>query len=587
MERIMSKRSNTERRQFMAAMGGLIAGTALPPGLAQAAPLPPRIPLSRPPSELAGTYDVVVIGSGYGGAVMAARLAPGRRLCVLERGKEWAPTDFSTGLADTLAQFRSSSRPLGLFDYRVGGTLDVLSGNGVGGTSLINSSVVLAPDRDVFGRWPQSIQSYYADGTMDIYEARVRTMLGADTVAEGDALRKNWFHMSTTKARQRQGVAVLPRALPIAVNLRRYNGQQNAQGVWQNLCSHCGDCVAGCRSGAKNSLDVNYLPLARNAGAQIFSRIEVDWIERLADGRWRVHYLYRPESGAPIPGQLITASVILAAGSLGSTQILLRSRGHGLPLSPALGTRFSTNGDLLGLAYNTRVQTNIMGFGGAASPFGQQRVGPTITTSADYRGGGRPVDQRFLIQDAAIPSALVDAMRVALPLAAGGSFDFAATQRIARDALSRRSDGALNHSMVYLGIGHDSAAGRVELDGNGNARVVWPNLAQEPFVARMRAEMAAHAQSFGGKFADSPRTGPTFGGVMTTVHPLGGCPMADRVEDGVVNADGQVYNPNGGAQAVYPGLRVVDGSIAPASLGANPLLTIAALAERAADRYRI
>ncbi|HEY0063017.1 MAG TPA: GMC family oxidoreductase [Telluria sp.] len=583
----MSKRSSTERRQFMAAMGGLMAGAALPSGIAQAATLPARTPLSRPASELASDYDVVVIGSGYGGAVMAARLAPGRRLAVLERGKEWAPTDFASGLVDTLAQFRSASKPLGLFDYRIGGTVDVLSGSGVGGTSLINANVVIAPDRDIFGRWPQSIQTAYASGAMDPYEARVRAMLAADTVQENDALRKNWFHMSSTKARQRAGVSVTARALPIAVNLRRYNGQQNAQGVWQNLCTHCGDCVAGCRTGAKNSLDVNYLPLACSAGARIFSRIEVDWVERMADGRWRVHYTSRPAVGAAVAGTVIAASVILAAGALGSTQILLRSRGHGLALSPALGTRFSTNGDLLGLAYNTRVQTNIMGFGGGAAPFGQKRTGPTITTAADYRGGSRAPEQRFMIEDAAIPSALVDAMRVALPLAAGGGFDFPGTQRIGRDALSRRSDGALDHSMVYLGIGHDSASGKVELDSNGNARVVWPNLLQEPFVARMRAEMAAHAQSSGGKYADSPRTSTLFGGVMTTVHPLGGCPMADRVEDGVVNADGQVYNPNGASQAVYPGLLVVDGSVAPSSLGANPLLTIAALAERAADHYRI
>ncbi|UUZ50366.1 hypothetical protein LP420_10985 [Massilia sp. B-10] len=112
--------------------------------------------------------------------------------------------------------------------------------------------------------------------------------------------------------------------------------------------------------------------------------------------------------------------MILAAYSLGSTQILLRSRGHGLPLSPALGTRFSTNGDLLGLSYNTRIQSNIMGFGGGAAPFGQKLTGPTITTAADYRGGGRAPEQRFMIEDAAIPSVLVDAMRVAMPLAAAG-----------------------------------------------------------------------------------------------------------------------------------------------------------------------
>lgn len=580
----MSKRSSTQRRQFMAAVGGLIAGAALPAGTAQAAPLPARSPLCRPPAELSGPYDVVVIGSGYGGAVMAARLAPGRNLCVLERGKEWTPADFSTGLADTLAQFRSTAKPLGLFDYRIGATVDVLSGNGIGGTSLINSSVVLAPDRDVFARWPQAIQGAYASGAMDIYEQRVRNMLGVDAVAETDALRKNWFHLSSAKARQRQGVAVTPRAAPIAVNLRRYVNQPNAQGVWQAPCTHCGDCVAGCRAGAKNSLDVNYLPLARSAGAKIFSRIEVDRVERMADGRWRVHYLYRPDGAGPVTGQLIATSVIIAAGSLGSTQILLRSRGHGLALSPALGTRFSTNGDLLGLGYNTSVQTNIMGFGGASAPFGQKRTGPTITAMADYRNPAAPVDKRYLIQDAAIPSALVDALRVAMPLAAGATFDFAALQRIARDATSRRSDGALNHSMVYLGIGHDSASGKVELDASGNARVVWPGLAQEPFVARLRAEMTLHAQANGGKFANSPRTSPIFGGAMTTVHPLGGCPMADRVEDGVVNADGQVFNPSGG---VYAGLRVVDGAIAPASIGANPLLTITALAERAAERYSL
>ncbi len=580
----MSKRSSTERRQFMAAMGGLVAGAALPAGTARAAALPARAPLGRPVSELAGPYDVVVIGSGYGGAVMAARLAPGRRLCVLERGKEWTPTDFASGLVDTLAQFRSSATPLGLFDYRIGSSVDVLSGNGVGGTSLINASVVLAPERDIFARWPQAIQGAYASGAMDVYEQRVRDMLGVDAVLENDALRKNWFHLSSAKARQRQGALVTPRAAPIAVNLRRYANAPNAQGVWQAACTGCGDCVAGCKVGAKNSLDVNYLPLARSAGAQIFARIEVDWLERLADGRWNVHYLYRPDSGPAVAGQLVAASVIIAAGSLGSTQILLRSRGHGLPLSAALGTRFSTNGDLLGLAYNTSVQTNIMGFGTGTPPFGEQRAGPTITAVADYRSAAVAVDKRYLIEDAAIPGALVDALRIAMPLAAGATFDFAALQRIARDATSRRSDGALNHSMVYLGIGHDSASGKIELDSGGNARVAWPGLMQEPFVARVRAEMTAHAQAFGGKFADSPRTSPIFGGAMTTVHPLGGCPMADRIEDGVVNADGQVFNPGGG---VYTGLRVMDGAIAPASIGANPLLTIAALAERAAERYRL
>jgi len=163
--------------------------------------------------------------------------------------------------------------------------------------------------------------------------------------------------------------------------------------------------------------------------------------------------------------------------------------------------------------------------------------------------------------------------------------EFAPTQRIARDALGLRTDGALNHSMVYLGIGHDSASGRLQLDSTGQAKVVWPALMQEPFVARLRAEMTKHAQAFSGKYVDSPRSSPLFGGAMTTVHPLGGCPMGERGEDAVVSPDGQVYNPAAGSLAVHDGLWVCDGSIAPTSIGANPLLTISALAERTAELF--
>jgi cholesterol oxidase len=255
-----------------------------------------------------------------------------------------------------------------------------------------------------------------------------------------------------------------------------------------------------------------------------------------------------------------------------------------LQLSPALGTRFSANGDLLGLGYNTRVQSNIVGTGDGPPLSGMARTGPTITAAADYRSNS-VIANRYLIEEAAIPSALADALRLAMPLAAGVMPEFAATQRMGRDATQLRADGALNHSTVFLGIGHDSASGRVQLDATGTARVVWPGLPDEPFVSRMRAEMAQLSALFSGKYVDSPRTSPIFGGALTTVHPLGGCPMGDRGEDAVVNADGQVYNPFAGPLAVHDGLWVSDGAVIPGSLGANPMLTIAALAERAAERF--
>ena len=570
------------RRGFIATAGAMtIASTA--PATATAAAAPVRSPLSSPASQLAAEYDVLVIGSGYGGAVMAARLAPRHRVCVLERGREWMPNEFPAALADLVAQFRSDAQPLGLFDYRAGPTVDTLTGNGLGGTSLINANVVIAPDREVFSRWPAAIQQDVLQGRMDAWEARVRQTLEPDAIEESDALRKHAFLRTTTLARARQGVTTSFAALPLAVNRRRYARQPNAQGVPQALCTHCGDCVTGCRVGAKNTLDVNYLPLARRGGAALFSGIEVDWLERLPDGRWRVHAIAR-HSGGIEPTQVLARSVVLSAGTLGSTEILLRSRRRGLVLSDSLGTRFSTNGDLLGFGYNTDVQTNIKGYGAGSPPAGEQRVGPTITGAASQRT--HPLlSQRYLIEDAAIPQALFDAVRLALPAAAGLFADVPAAQRVVRDLLAARTDGALNHSMVYLGIGHDSATGRILLDAKEQGRIHWPDVASEPFVTRIRSEMASHAQVFGGRHVDSPRTSPLFGGALTTVHPLGGCPMADRSTEGVVNADGQVFDPRGGMTTVYSNLRVVDGATAPASIGVNPLLCIAALAERSAERF--
>lgn len=571
-----------DRRTFIACAGSAAVAVGMP-STGRCGPVA-RAPLASRPEEVEQDYDVVIVGSGYGGAVMAARLAQGRRLCVLERGAEWHPDDFPADAASALALLRSDSCPLGLFDYRLGATMDVMSGSGLGGTSLINANVVIGADRDAFGRWPRAIQDDVARGVFGLHEQRVREMLAVDTVVEDDALRKHWFHRSTTASRGRQGIAAKAVPVPIAVNLRRYSSRPNAHGIVQPLCTHCGDCVSGCRSGAKNSLDVNYLPLARARGARLFACIEVDWLERLHDGRWRVHYIARPSGRPPVRGQTHARDIVLAAGSLGSTEILLRSRVHGLPLPAALGTRFSSNGDLLGFAYNTDIQLNSVGFGRGVPPAGQRRTGPTITMAADYRAG-RPLEQRFLIEEGSWPSALVPALRLGLAAAAGMFPDLPSGRRVARDLIGLHADGALNHSQVYLGIGHDSASGRIVLDGRGRAQVVWPGAADEPFVKRIQAEMRAHAETFAGRYLDSPRNGPVFGGAMTTVHPLGGCPMGETSSDAVVDADCRVFDPDGGPRAVHRGLRVVDGSVAPGSIGVNPLLTIAAVAERAAARF--
>ena len=96
------------------------------------------------------------------------------------------------------------------------------------------------------------------------------------------------------------------------------------------------------------------------------------------------------------------------------------------------------------------------------------------------------------------------------------------------------------------------------LDAAGQARIRWPGIANEPFVTRLREEMRRHAAEFGASLVESPRAHPVFGAALTTVHPLGGCPMGADAGSGVVDADGRVFDPHGG---VHDGLYVADGAV--------------------------
>jgi len=116
--------------------------------------------LANPIQDVQPRYGVVVIGSGYGGAILAARLAEGRSLCILERGREWSPATFPETLKGVVREIRTDRHRLGLYDYRAYDDADVLVGCGLGGTSLINANVVFPPDPDLFDdpRWPDELR---------------------------------------------------------------------------------------------------------------------------------------------------------------------------------------------------------------------------------------------------------------------------------------------------------------------------------------------------------------------------------------------------------------------------------------------
>ncbi len=255
------------------------------------------------------------------------------------------------------------------------------------------------------------------------------------------------------------------------------------EGVPRFTCTACGDCVAGCNVGAKNTLATNYLPYAKRKGAKLFTGIEVIAIEPAPDRKGWVLELAARTQGGPIssrsPARSVRAkNVVLGAGSMGSTEILFRSQGPGLGLSKRLGDRFSANADILGMSYNGARRTDVIGYGTTIQ--GEREgwpVGNTICSFGDYRLSGN-MEERFLLLEGAIPTAV--APFVARALGAYAMLDFTAfdgdqRERIMRDIRPGSTpgpDGALNHSLLYLACGHDSATGRLVLaDRDGRVSV--------------------------------------------------------------------------------------------------------------------
>lgn len=526
-----------------------------------------------------------MVGSGYGASVAALRLAErGGAVAVLERGREWLPGDFPTDLAGLALEVRSALRPLGLLDHRtaLGAEVDVIGASGLGGTSLINAAISVRPRPDVFAlpEWPAALQRDAESGALERDFARAEAMLRPLAHPDVATVRRSRIHLETAAPGRPRG------ALPLNIH---HGAAEERHGVRVSGCIGCGNCCGGCNVGAKRTLTTSYLPAAVDRGAQIFCGVEVTHLEKLPEtrsaARWLVHLVIHETSALGVttstPGQLTARHVWLGAGSAGTTEILFASERAGLPLSPRLGTRLSANGDVLGAAYNAARPIGAMPFVDPRPGSTEERVGPTISTFVDLRAAGRPLAAQFLLLDGVIPRPFVPVAARLLavhPRAIAGASDAAAVLRLGRDALALAyppPDGALAHTMILLACGHDSSGGHyVADDGGFHAR--WPGVADEPSFRLIREEMARYAASLGATFLPNPR-GALDDAVQAT-HPLGGAPMGETPDRGVVAHDGSVFAPDG---APHAGLFVIDAAAIPRSLAAPPLLTLTALAERA------
>ena len=547
--------------------------------------------LATPWDQRKSAYDFVVIGSGYGGAISAARLAsanlnPRPSVCVLERGREWQPGNFPETLPDVAGATRSDLNPLGLYELLNYPDISVIKGSGLGGTSLINANVAIVPDREVFEQfqWPSAI-TY--DGLAPYYQ-RARQALAANPHPRALQLAKV---QALDKRAQELGMRA--QALDIVVNFT-VDGP-NAFGVNQKPCIDCGNCVSGCNVGAKNTLYMNYLPMAANAGATILTQTKVEWLEKLPSGGWRIHGKHVDDPVNSTSFTLDAGEVILSAGALNSTEILLRSEMHGLSVAPALGTKFSGNGDFFGLAYNGDMQTNVLGYAYRDTPGAgdSPAPGPNIVGVVRYTAG-LPETQRITIEDFSFPRAYVEASKALFGLIRGQDTvtgnEQAQSGRLTRDLNPldplHDPDGAMNHTMLYLVMGQDNARGTVLFEApwtepDGRIRISWDQAGQQQIFTRMNEEIRRHARALEASFIPNPTWSMFRIGHLITAHPLGGCPMGDDYLQGAVDPYHRVFSGDG---TVHQGLYVTDGSVIPSALGVNPLMTISALTEQFVER---
>ena len=306
---------------------------------------------------------------------------------------------------------------------------------------------------------------------------------------------------------------------------------------------------------------------------QVF--LAVDHLSRSGDGRWQVHFERLNGAGAGGPSSVAADMVVLAAGTLGSTEILLRSREHGLAVSDRLGARFSANGDIIAFGYGAKIPVNAIGVGHPPK-VADIEVGACVSGQIEIVDVA-DVAKSLTIQEGVLPSALAPILPVL----------FIPNGRLLgalKSLIAGVYKGPFAGLQTFFAVSHDSASGRLVLEDDRLA-LSWPGAKDEPVYQRLDAALEALARGAGGSYVKNPLAGTMMGQQPATAHPLGGCGMGAERSEGVVNHKCQVFDGRPGAGAgsadVHEGLYVMDGAIMPRSLGVNPLLTITALAERA------
>jgi cholesterol oxidase len=490
-----------------------------------------------------GRFDAIVVGSGFGGAVTAANLSrAGMRVCILERGTWWGRSrghrpfpESPLGLVRALHTLHLANRrfPLrlrtsrrGLLEIHDFAGIRVVSGIGVGGSSLVYAGLSQRPPADYFDAFPPEI-------TWDEMEPYYRHIEEVLAPAPNPEISERTRTLEKLAAeRQRTRCVRLAQAITWGAGPDDDTPIENRHGVRQASCTLCNNCTPGCNRGAKNSLDLNLIAAAIGDGAKLLDLCAVERVRPAGrDYEVDVRNLRRRRRFT-----LRAPRVVLAAGTLNTHKILFRSRGDGLgDLSPMLGRRFSLGGD-------------------ATRSYPEREI--------DFAYG------RGHMLEAALEVFDENERRDHFVFPNDPWF---ATRERRASAQERR-----DHTLGLIGFGRDAADGELHWTGR-QLRLVMP---PQEVIGRIFSTMYGVARTYGQQ-GDGPPIGQADELARPrrprmSAHPMGGCRMASSPEEGVVDARGAVFG--------HPGLWIADASVFCASPVCAPSLSVAALAWRTSER---
>jgi cholesterol oxidase len=492
-------------------------------------------------------YDVVVVGSGFGGSVTALRLAEkGYRVAVLEAGRRFADDE----LPETSWKMRRFlwAPALGCYGIQRISLLRnvlVLSGAGVGGGSLVYANTLYRPPPPFYHdpQWTD-ITDWAAE--LATWYDQAERMLGVNTYA-----RTTRADEAMRKVAERMGVGDTFHPTPVGV----YFGQSGVDpyfggaGPVRNSCTHCGSCMTGCRLNAKNTLVKNYLYLAEKLGVEVFPRHTVTEIRP----GWTVRTRHR---------SFTADQVVLAAGALGTQRLLhmMKARGVLPHLSDRLGALTRTNSEAILGAKARRRDADYTDGVAITSSFHPDTDTHVEPVRYGPGSGAMGLLQTVLVDgDRWRPARWWSAFAKDVP----GNLRMLSVRRWSERTVIALVMQSLDNSLtVHYGRSWYGRRRLTSTQGHGAPNPRW--IPSGNRAVRLLAEEIDGVP--GGSWTD------VFN-IPVTAHILGGAVIGDSPDRGVVDPYHRVFG--------YPGLHVVDGAAVSANLGVNPALTITAQAERA------